>query len=217
VCEPTGETEFAARIERRAPDFGLAPLPPERRDGLARFLSELARWKTATDLVGNLSEDALVDHALESAFGGRLLGGEDAVVDIGSGAGFPGVPLAIFGAAMTLLEPRSRRAAFLRHVLRALPGLNASVAAGRVERLPDGRYSAATARAVGGLGRAVGEGKFLNENGRLLVWTTDADNLKADLATAFRLERRIPIPQSRRREIAVFRKCSTGNIGVSDA
>jgi len=216
VCEPTAETDFTDRIARRAPDFGLGPLTPERLAGLAGYLAELSRWRSATDLVGNLTEDALVDHALESAFGASLLPVDSRVLDIGSGAGFPGVPLAIFGRRVTLLEPRIRRAAFLRHVLRRLPGLNASVAAGRVERLPEGGYSAATARAVGKLARAVGEGNFLNENGLLLIWTGDPASLEAQLSPAFRPVRSVAIPQSRKRRIAVFEKCSTGNTGRSD-
>ncbi len=129
------------------------------------------------------------------------------MLDIGSGAGFPGIPLAIWRVQITLLEPRQRRAAFLRHVLRVLgTGLNAEVRADRVEKLSEPAFDSATVRAVGGLGATVGEAKFLKPNGKLLIWTSDAQPYERDLAPTFRLEESRPIPISR----------SSGNRGLPE-
>ena len=180
---------------------------------LVAFLGELSVWGEATNLVGNLSEEDLAFHCLESACGAELLEPGENVLDIGSGAGFPGIPLAIWRVRITLLEPRQRRAAFLRHALRVLgPGLNAGVRADRVEKLSEPAFDSATVRAVGGLGATVGEAKFLKPDGKLLIWTSDAAPFARDLAPVFRLESCRLIPTSRTRKIAVFRKCSTGNI-----
>jgi 16S rRNA (guanine527-N7)-methyltransferase len=71
-------------------------------------------------------------------------------IDIGSGAGLPGIVIACFvEGRVTLLEPRKLRAEFLHRAVAAL-GLNACVAAQRAERV-DGRFDVITARAVGPL------------------------------------------------------------------
>ena len=197
-------------LERLAPDFGVpagTPLLPRT----AAYLFELSRWNASTNLVGRLSDEELAEHALESLLGAPLLDPEDRIVDIGSGGGFPGVPLALAGLHVTLLEPRERRAAFLRHVVRKLGGMRAAVKTGRLEELGNGSFTAATVRGVGDLATLVGSGDFLGERGKLVAWTTDGGRLETELRPRFARERRLPIPRSERREIVLFRKCSTWN------
>jgi 16S rRNA (guanine527-N7)-methyltransferase len=214
VSEEETAPRFHRLLSRKAPEFGLA-LPEEAIRRLARHLAELSRWRGATDLVGRLSEEELAAHALESALGARLLSGAERLLDIGSGAGFPGLPLAILGFRVTLLEPRQRRAAFLRHVLRKIPGLNAEVRVARVEALSRAEFGAASARAVGDLGDLVGEGKFLEEGGKLLIWTAgNSLPARALPKEIFRPAGSLEIPGSRSRRILVFEKCSTGNTGA---
>lgn len=203
---------FSREITRLAPELG-ADLGPEEIRRLAAYLVELRKWNRATNLAGKLSETELARHAVESALGKGILGGDERgeVVDIGSGGGFPGMPLAITGFRVALLEPRERRAAFLRHVVRVLPLLNARVVVDRVERLPPSSFRAATVRAVGSLGVLIGRGDFLEPEGNLVIWTTDADRHARELEKYFELERTVPIPLSNRRVIALFRRRSTGN------
>lgn len=203
-------------LARLAPDFGVAP-SPEVFSKVGTFLTELAGWRESTNLVGRLSEEEIAAHALESLLGASLLAAGDRVLDIGSGGGFPGIPLAIAGFDVTLLEPRERRAAFLKHVLRRIPGLRARVSTGRLEDLGrDERFDAATVRAVGGLGELLGSAEFLEPGGKVLAWTADPSSLAAELGGRFALERRVSIPRSERREIALFRKCSTWNNAAPD-
>jgi 16S rRNA (guanine527-N7)-methyltransferase len=207
------EARVRAALSRLAAEFDVS-LDEARVELLVAFLRELWLWGEVTNLTGKLSEDELAFHCLESALGASLLAPGEGVLDIGSGAGFPGIPLAIWGIRVTLLEPRERRSAFLRHLVRTLagPGLNAGVRADRVEKLSAPEFDSATVRAVGDLGAAVGEAKFLKSKGKLLIWTSDAARYARDLAPTFRFEESRPVPASRNREIAVFRKCSTGNI-----
>ena len=197
-----------AALERLAPDFGVASdsLLPR----VETYLSELARWNASTNLVGRLSDEEMAAHALESLLGSRMLDPADRVLDIGSGGGFPGVPLAIAGFDVTLLEPRSRRAAFLRHALRSVAA-GGAVRTARLEEIGGDRYTAATVRGVGNLSRTLGDAGFLVESGKLLVWTAGGASLERDLEPGFRAERRLAIPLSERREIVLFRKCSTWN------
>ena len=199
-----------AALERLAPEFGVAA-DPALLSRVGTYLDELVRWNASTNLVGRLTDEELASHALESLMAARWLEGSDRVLDIGSGGGFPGVPLAVAGFGVTLLEPRSRRAAFLRHVLRRLPGIRASVRTARLEEMGGERFTAATVRGVGDLPGTLGSADFLENSGKLLVWTAAAAALENDLRPGFALLDRLPIPLSERRDIVLFRKCSTWN------
>lgn len=89
-------------------------------------------------------------HILNSAIIGRLLEAETRVVDIGSGAGFPGIPMAIArpDVHFTLVEPMERRANWLSSVVTKLGLQNVAVIRARAEDLSDSSFDVATARAV---------------------------------------------------------------------
>ncbi len=197
---------FASEIEKKAPSFGLS-LEAGASESLSRYLAELDRWRRRTNLTGPMPPGELVSHALESVFGGQLIAHGARVLDIGSGAGLPGIPIVITrpDLSMTLLEPRSKRAEFLRHAVRSVPVDNAKVLEARVERLSDAIYDLAVVRAVGNLAGALGDARFLRSEGHLLVWTTDARGLAAELAAAFILGAHLAIPGSERRVVALLR------------
>ena len=107
---------------------------------------------------------------------------------------------------MTLVEPRGKRAAFLRHVVRALTLPNVAVIEARIENVGGQTFDAATTRAVGGFGAWIGDAAFLRGGGRLLAWTTDPAAVGRELGPRFRLGRELSIPGSRARKVAVFEK-----------
>jgi len=175
---------------------------------LGRYLAELDAWRQRINLTGDLAPEDLAVHAFESAAGAPLIPEGTRVLDIGSGGGLPGIPLAIVRPDLTVtaLEPRRKRAAFLRHVLRSVPVANAEVLEDRVERLDRSSWAVATVRAVGSLGELVGRAPFLAAGGRLLAWTTDAEALSRELAPHLVFDRSLPLPRSERRTVAVFRR-----------
>lgn len=185
---PLPAEEFERLLLEASKAAGV-PVPAAAVPPLARYLAELDRWRRVTNLTGDLSGSKLAEHTLESLVGSPLIPGNADVIDIGSGAGFPGVPLAIVrpDIRMTLLEPRTRRAAFLRHVVRTVPVATASVLERRVESLVSPDWSVATERAVGDLGQRLGEAPFLVPGGRLLLWTTEHGTLATSLAPIFAL------------------------------
>jgi 16S rRNA (guanine527-N7)-methyltransferase len=197
---------FAPEILAQLPRFGLSLGAPEV-SSLARYLAELDLWRRRTNLTGPLSGQDLVSHSLESAFGAKLISHGARVLDIGSGAGLPGIPLAIAlpSLTMTLLEPRSLRAEFLRHAIRTVPVKNADVVEERVEKLFGRKYEVATTRALGNIPRLIRGAEFLIHGGALLAWTTDSQALAKSLKKAFSLETVQPIPESRRRVLALYR------------
>ncbi len=203
--EPLPAERFAQMLAGLQAAFDVALDDPTRMR-LAAYLAELDWWRRTTNLTGQLSAGELAEHSLEALVAAPLIADGQRVVDIGSGAGFPGLPLAIArpGVHVTLVEPRARRAAFLRHVLRTLRVANAAVVEARIEEVGGQTFDAATTRAVGGFSHWLAGGGFLGEGGRLLAWTTDPGAVARELGSGFRLSRQVAIPGSRSREIAVF-------------
>lgn len=201
---------FGAEIEKRVPAFGLSLEQPEV-SRLARYLAELDLWRRRTNLTGPMAAEELVFHALESVFGEKLILHGARVVDIGSGAGLPGLPLALArpDLSVTLLEPRGKRAAFLRHAIRALPVRNARVLESHVEKLLEPAYDVATVRALANLADIMKKPVFLESNGALISWTTEPQKLAEMLSRNFSLERTEHVPGTRVKFVAVYRKRPT--------
>jgi 16S rRNA (guanine527-N7)-methyltransferase len=111
----------------------------------------LLRWNDRINLTSiPPGEEMVIRHYCESVFfGAHMPSASEApsILDLGSGAGFPGVPIAILRPAwkITLLESHQRKAVFLRESTRGLP--NISVLARRAESVP-GRFDWVVSRGV---------------------------------------------------------------------
>jgi 16S rRNA (guanine527-N7)-methyltransferase len=205
--EPLSPEDFEARLTSAAPAFGVA-LSPAVTGALGRYLSQLDLWRQKTNLTGRLSAEDLAAHTLESVLGETLIPHGASLVDIGSGAGFPGAPLAIARPDLTVfpLELRRRRLEFLKHVCRAVPIPNCSPLEGRPEGLAARGFDVATSRAVGDIAGVLREAAFLKSRGLFLAWTTDAQGLSRALGPVFEAGPVVPVPASRSKVIAVFRR-----------
>jgi 16S rRNA (guanine527-N7)-methyltransferase len=124
-----------------------------------RYVELLAGPGAGRGLIGPREADRLWErHMLNSAVLGELVPDGYQVLDVGSGAGLPGIPLALArpDLAIVLLEPMARRVAWLQDVVAEL-GLAVSVHRGRAEdpqvRDELGGQDVVTARAVAPLGR----------------------------------------------------------------
>lgn len=105
---------------------------------LAQFVNLVAKWNRVHNLTGKGGNRTLVErHLVESLALQPLLEGMR-IADVGSGAGFPGIPLAVCEAErrFTLIESRSKRVAFLRHAAATLRLANVEIAHSRAEDLP---------------------------------------------------------------------------------
>ncbi|MCA8934152.1 MAG: 16S rRNA (guanine(527)-N(7))-methyltransferase RsmG [Rhodospirillaceae bacterium] len=130
------------------------------RETLGRFetYAELLRhWQTRINLVSRATLDDLWRrHFLDSA---QLLPlippGAQTLVDLGSGAGFPGLVLALLGVPeVTLIEADQRKSAFLTECARRI-GVRVQVRTARIEAVPPSRADVITARALAPLDRLV--------------------------------------------------------------
>jgi 16S rRNA (guanine527-N7)-methyltransferase len=201
--------EFRDLLETRAPAFGLA-LAHAAFEKLSRFLAELDVARRRTNLTGPLSTQELVDHALESALGERLVPQRAELIDIGSGAGFPAVPIAIVrpDVSVTPVEPRRKRLEFLKEVSRQVGLENVFAHETSVTNLVRSSADVATARAVGRIDEVLGEAPFLKPGGLFLAWTTRAaaGGLARRLGRQFSPGTQLAVPGSRHKVIAAFHK-----------
>ncbi|WP_288792336.1 16S rRNA (guanine(527)-N(7))-methyltransferase RsmG [uncultured Corynebacterium sp.] len=97
-------------------------------------------------------------HILNCAVVSEALDDATTVADIGSGAGLPGIPLAIArpDVSFTLIEPLLKRSTYLAEVKDELGLDNVTVVRGRAEEQPGGQFDVVTSRAVAPLGKLAG-------------------------------------------------------------
>jgi 16S rRNA (guanine527-N7)-methyltransferase len=145
----------------RARALSLVPLPPDAEARLARLVDLLGRWRALANLVSEASfAEVWTRHVADSAQLLALAPDARRWVDLGSGAGFPGLVLAIQladvpGARVHCLESDQRKCAFLREVARAT-GAPAQIHPVRIESIDPitlAPVDAVTARAFAPLPR----------------------------------------------------------------
>ena len=130
-----------------------ATLCGESLPALRSFALDIARYGEELGLVGPRELDRLwTRHILNSALLARVVGA-GTLADVGSGAGFPGLVVAIMrpDVACTLIEPLGRRATWLEDESKRLGLQNVTVLNQRAEEVLGQRYDSVTARAVSAL------------------------------------------------------------------
>jgi 16S rRNA (guanine527-N7)-methyltransferase len=158
----------------------------ETMDLLGRFVALLKDESRRQNLVSAATLDAVWErHILDSAQLVRFEPKPGASwVDIGSGAGLPGIVVAaLVEGHVTLVEPRRLRAQFLEQVVATL-GLRATIVCQKVERV-EGRFDVITARALAALPRLLGMARHLSDPETLWV-LPKGRNAKSELAEAGR-------------------------------
>jgi 16S rRNA (guanine527-N7)-methyltransferase len=161
-----------SRLAAGVAKLGIS-LEPAQLDALAALAAELADWNTRVNLTAITAPDEVVDkHLLDSLAVLPLLKGL-AVADVGSGAGFPGLPLAIADPdrRFTLIESTGKKVKFIRHAVAKLALPNVEVVLGRAESYrPVRTFDAVVARALGPLAEFVRvAGHLAGRGGRLLA------------------------------------------------
>lgn len=144
------------------PYVGSAAVPDSLYQSLSIYLNLLLRWNARTNLTAIRDPEKIVQrHFGESLFAGlhlaRRLSANATLLDFGSGAGFPGLPIQLLlpGLRVTLAESQSKKAAFLQEAVRVL-NLRSEVWSARVEAMPADRvFDAVTLRAVDNMEQAI--------------------------------------------------------------
>lgn len=140
-------------LESGLADIGLDPAHAER---LLAYLALLVRWNATYNLTAIRDpREMVVKHLLDSLvmhrFVDPLVASGGGLADLGTGAGLPGIPLAIVkpGLRVTLVESAGKKARFMRQAVRELGLADVRVAESRIESVDEpGAYAAITARAL---------------------------------------------------------------------
>jgi 16S rRNA (guanine527-N7)-methyltransferase len=174
----TGVARWSIRLNEMLGEAGLPALDPSLSDRFATFLALILRWNQRLNLTGIRDEEGILRrHFVESIFCANALpAGIGTLLDFGTGAGFPGVPIALCRPeiAVTLAESSGKKAGFLNEAIRAL-GLRSTVHAGRAEVLSES-FHCVTLRAVDRMERATSTGaRLVAAGGWLALMTTTGD------------------------------------------
>jgi 16S rRNA (guanine527-N7)-methyltransferase len=197
--------------ELLSPFLKGAALSESQLGQIASYADLLEKWNARINLTAvRAPEEIITRHFGESLFAARKLfpAPETLVtaIDIGSGAGFPGLPLKIWNPALdlTLIESNQKKAAFLREAVRTLGLANVSVRAERAEQVSE-RATLVTLRAVEHFEQILSVAlKLTAPPGRiaLLIGDSQIQTAKSALATV-RWENPVPLPLSLGRSLLV--------------
>ncbi len=213
-------SDFARDLQREAERRGIS-VGREAAEAMSTHRELLARWNAAAKLTAMTDPVEVLDrHFLESLEALRFLperaGRRLRLLDVGSGGGFPGLPLLMTRHDLDgeLLEPASRKRAFLKEVVRAT-GLadRVKVSPDRIDRPddlpPHGPLDLLTVRAVAGLPEIVaGAAVALCPGGRLLLFVGEegASTVRAALPSSLRDRGSHPLPGRHTAQILVLER-----------
>jgi 16S rRNA (guanine527-N7)-methyltransferase len=221
------------RIAELLKPFLSTPLAESQLRDISTYIDILLRWNARINLTAvRQPEEIVTRHFGESLFAARHLfpqpeihdaGGEPrapkpsaafeqsdahttSIIDVGSGAGFPGLPIKIWApqAHLTLIESSQKKATFLREASRSLTLTNVNVFAGRSEDFP-GTGDIVTLRAVERFQESLPiAARLVVPTGRLtlLIGRRQMNSLR-HLAPAFHWSEPIPIPLSEARILII--------------
>jgi 16S rRNA (guanine527-N7)-methyltransferase len=188
----------------------FAELTEQQLASTSAYLSLLLKWNSRINLTAVRSADEIVRrHFGESLFAAQTLVARDyagTVIDLGSGAGFPGIPMAMYArnAQVTLIESNSKKAVFLNEVVRTLDLHNVRVFNRRAEDYSE-RAELVVMRAVEKFESSVAlAAGLVSQEGRLAIMIGKAQIDRAkDMLSSWRWLEPIDIPESQSRVLFV--------------
>ncbi len=195
------------RLNALLVETGLEPLDEQTVRRFGAYISLFVRWNARLNLSAIRDQEGVISrHFIESiAFARALPGGIATLLDFGSGAGLPGIPIALCcpQIAVTLAESQGKKAAFLQEAVRVL-GVRATVHAGRAEALRV-VFDCVVLRAVERMPKAVAAAaQMVGPEGYLALMTTTnrLDELKQAAGTEFSWTALTPLPGATDRIVA---------------
>ncbi len=129
------DTQLLEILEKGSLELGVG-LNNAQLGAFLKYLRELQAWNKKINLTSITDEkDIIIKHFLDSLTSVRFLSGVDTLLDIGSGGGFPGLPLkiALPSLKITMMDSVEKKVHFIRHMIRTLDLKGAEAISGRVE------------------------------------------------------------------------------------
>ena len=202
--------EVGSRLNGLLAGAGLEVLDAETQRKFGDYLSLFVRWNKRINLSAIRDEEGVLSrHLIESICVARKIPGDvKTLLDFGSGAGLPGIPIALCRPEImvTLAESQGKKAAFLREAVRVL-GIQTKVHAGRAESL-DAVFDCVILRAVDRMSTAVqtGSGLVAPEGWLALMTTRGALKELAVAGSGFSFDETHALPDSMQRVLALARR-----------
>jgi 16S rRNA (guanine527-N7)-methyltransferase len=208
---PREPDEVTERLSAALKAARMAPLEPALAARFVGYLSLLLRWNQRVNLTAIRDEQGILSrHFVESIACARALpDGIGTLLDFGSGAGFPGIPIALcrHEISVTLAESQGKKAAFLQEAVRVL-GLSTRVLAARAES-ESRLYDCVVLRAVDRMPEAVNiAAGLVRQEGWLALMTSEPEAASLQLAAgpSYSWTDPAPLPGSEERLIALGQK-----------
>jgi 16S rRNA (guanine527-N7)-methyltransferase len=198
-----------SRIANALTPYGISA-QPELCESIRTYISLLLRWNERISLTTITDpEEILKLHFGESFFAVSAVPIQNGrLADVGSGAGFPGIPLAMAAPDLnvTLIESNLKKSAFLSEVIRSLRLNQVRVIRSRMEEVPLDlpAFDFVTVRAVGHHRDLLSWAESsLSESGKIVLWVGEADAIEISRSIAWVWRSPIHIPGSRSRVLLV--------------
>jgi 16S rRNA (guanine527-N7)-methyltransferase len=199
------------RLNALLEEVGENPIDATLSGRLQDYLALLLHWSAKLNLTSIRDQEGILKrHFVESIFCARALpAGIRTLLDFGSGAGFPGIPVALCRPeiAVTLAESQGKKAAFLREAMRTLD-FPATVYSQRAETLLN-RFDCVTLRAVDRMPQAVvAAASLVSPSGHLALMTTfqELEALQAAAGSLFAWDQPAKLPWGEDRCFSIGRK-----------
>jgi len=198
-----------AVISRALAPFGLEP-SPALAAAIRQYVELLLRWNRKISLTSITDpQEILQRHFAESLFAARAIPiTRGRLVDIGAGAGFPGLALKLVAPELevALIEPSMKKSAFLAEVVRALALTGVKIISKRIEELSDleGGADFVTCRAVRADKRMLAwSRKALAAGGKCVLWVGTEDAAALQKESQWSWQPPITVPMSTGRVLLV--------------
>ena len=210
VSDETTTSLSLAEIANALSPYITTPLVDPQLAEIAVYLRLLKKWNQTIPLTSIDDDSEIVArHFGESIFAGRFLSLETGrLADVGSGAGFPGLPLKIAFPALrvALIEPNLKKCAFLREVKDALALESLKIVRSTYENLapvPES-FDFICSRALGGYRRLLQWSRqALNPGGHVILWLGVDDSTSISRLEGWNWQLPINIPESKRRVLLI--------------
>lgn len=179
-----------------------------RTDLFLSYVDLLRKWGKRVNLTSVLTDrEIIIKHLIDSLTVAEFMPPDSRVLDIGTGAGFPGIPLSIYDSSLrvTLVESVGKKVAFLKQAKRSLGLSSVDIHHARAEDLTEGMsrsFDRVTSRAVGSMDAVIALGApYLDIEGEMVImkgprgkheWEDYANRYPEDMELLFTKELKLP-------------------------
>jgi len=205
----TQSEAFESELRNSVRRFGIEGVTEAQFVQLVKHYELLCKWNKRFNLtrITKPGDAATLNYA-ESLYGAKFIAQAKTMLDIGSGAGFPAIPIAVAfpELAVSALEANQKKSHFLTETIFDLPLVNLKVITSRAENVDLSEYDLLTCRALDHAEAILPSIlNRLNKDQRLMLYCVEAmvDKLVGQSSGSFKVETN-PIPESESRIIAIF-------------